>query len=413
MLRNSIGLSGVQNARELGGYRSEDGRVVKGGVLLRTARLSTGTEEDLKRLKEVYHLAKIIDLRSDEEIYGSEEIALFTGSKDPDPDPEIEGAEYINLQILDLKKMMVNNTELMKEIEPPLDFIQMLNITIKAGFINDELYFGFLDEEPGRSSYSRFMRELMSLEEGKAVLSTCICCRDDIMGYLIGKGMDKSLSFKTMESVRKGKGLAPNMEEAMIEAGVPDWYIDSCKKIKYMFPRAHAAAYVMMALRIAYCKVYYPLAYYAAYYSIRAKAFDYELMAQGQQHLLDVMADYSARKDTLSPAEQAQLDDMLVVREMYARGIEFLPIRLEQAKARAFSIVDGKLMPSFNSIAGMGDKAADQLEEAVKKGPFVSREDVRDRAKISNTIIDKMGELGILGNLPQSNQFSLFDFMNA
>ena len=251
------------------------------------------------------------------------------------------------------------------------------------------------------------------IQEGKAVLSTCICCRDDIMGYLIGKGMDKSLSFKTMESVRKGKGLAPNMEEAMIEAGVPDWYIDSCKKIKYMFPRAHAAAYVMMALRIAYCKVYYPLAYYAAYYSIRAKAFDYELMAQGQQHLLDVMADYSARKDTLSPAEQAQLDDMLVVREMYARGIEFLPIRLEQAKARAFSIVDGKLMPSFNSIAGMGDKAADQLEEAVKKGPFVSREDVRDRAKISNTIIDKMGELGILGNLPQSNQFSLFDFMNA
>ncbi len=178
MLRNSIGLSGVQNARELGGYRSEDGRVVKGGVLLRTARLSTGTEEDLKRLKEVYHLAKIIDLRSDEEIYGSEEIALFTGSKDPDPDPEIEGAEYINLQILDLKKMMVNNTELMKEIEPPLDFIQMLNITIKAGFINDELYFGFLDEEPGRSSYSRFMRELMSLEEGKAVLFHCTQGKD-------------------------------------------------------------------------------------------------------------------------------------------------------------------------------------------------------------------------------------------
>ena len=247
------------------------------------------------------------------------------------------------------------------------------------------------------------------IQEGKAVLSTCICCRDDIMGYLIGKGMDKSLSFKTMESVRKGKGLQPQMEEAMTAAGVPDWYIGSCKKIKYMFPRAHAAAYVMMALRIAYCKVYYPLAYYAAYYSIRAKAFDYELMAQGQDHLLSMIEDYNSRKDTLTQAEAAQLDDMAVVREMYARGINFLPIDLKKAKGRSFTIVDDKLMPSFNSIAGMGAKAADQLEEAVKQGEFVSRDDLRERAKIPSTIVDKMAQLGILGNLPESNQFSLFD----
>ena len=249
------------------------------------------------------------------------------------------------------------------------------------------------------------------IQEGKAVLSTCICCRDDIMIYLIAQGMEASLSFKTMESVRKGKGLSPEMEEAMIAANVPDWYIASCKKIKYMFPRAHAAAYVMMALRIAYCKVYYPLAYYAAYFSIRAKSFDYEMMAQGQQHLLDMMAEYNARKDSLTPAEEAQLDDALVVREMYARGIEFLPIDITKAKSRAFSIVDGKLMPSFTSIHGMGASAADQLEEAVKKGPFVSKDDLRERAKISQTIVDKMSELGMLGDLPDSNQFSLFDFM--
>jgi len=249
------------------------------------------------------------------------------------------------------------------------------------------------------------------IQSGKAVLSTCICCRDDIMGYLIGKGMDSSLSFKTMESVRKGKGLTPDMENAMIAAEVPDWYIDSCKKIKYMFPRAHAAAYVMMALRIAYCKVYHPLAYYAAYYSIRAKAFDYEMMAQGQRHLLEMMDEFQARKDSLTPAEEAQLDDALVVREMYARGIQFMPIDLTMARSRLFTIHDDKIMPSFTSIHGMGTSAADQLEEAVKKGPFVSKDDVRDRAKLSQTNVDKLAELGILGNLPDSNQFSVFDFM--
>ena len=136
------------------------------------------------------------------------------------------------------------------------------------------------------------------------------------MIYLINQGMDPSLSFTTMESVRKGKGLKPEMEAAMTEAGVPDWYIWSCKKIKYMFPKAHAAAYVMMAWRIAYCKVNYPLAYYAAFFSIRASAFSYEIMCQGRQHLEAVMADYKKRSDSLSQKEQASLKDMKVVQEM-------------------------------------------------------------------------------------------------
>ena len=249
------------------------------------------------------------------------------------------------------------------------------------------------------------------IQEGKATLSTAICTRDDIMGYLIQKGVEKSLAFKTMESVRKGKGLKPEMVEAMQEADVPEWYMDSCRKIAYMFPRAHAAAYVMMALRIAYCKVYYPLAYYAAYFSIRASAFSYELMCQGKEYLLNIMNDYKARKDTLSKKEQDQLDDMHIVLEMYARGFEFLPMDLFASGSRLFKIVDGKLLPSFISLDGMGEKAADSLAEAAKDGPFVSRDDLRNRAHVSQTIVDKLGELGILGDLPDSNQISIFDWM--
>ncbi len=249
------------------------------------------------------------------------------------------------------------------------------------------------------------------IQQGKATLSTAICTRDDIMSYLIGMNMDKSLSFKTMESVRKGKGLTPQMKEAMEAAGVPDWYIDSCLKIKYMFPRAHAAAYVMMAVRIAYCKVYHPLAYYAAYYSIRASAFSYEIMCQGQAHLLEVMEDYSRRKDTLTPKEAATLDDCLVVREMYARGIEFTPIDIFVAGSRNCKIVDGKIMPALTSIDGLGEKAADAVVEAAKDGPFISRDDFYNRTKVPKTVVEKMNSMGLLGDLPESNQISLFDIL--
>ena len=249
------------------------------------------------------------------------------------------------------------------------------------------------------------------IQSGKATLSTAICTRDDIMSYLIGMNMDKSLSFKTMESVRKGKGLTPQMKEAMEAAGVPDWYIESCLKIKYMFPRAHAAAYVMMALRIAYCKVFYPLAYYAAYYSIRASAFSYEIMCQGQAHLLEVMEEYNKRRDTLTPKELSTLDDCLVVREMYARGIEFTPIDIFTAGSRTCKIVDGKIMPSLTSIDGMGEKAADAVVEAAKDGPFISRDDFWNRTKVPKTVVEKMNEMGLLGDLPESNQISLFDIL--
>ena len=247
--------------------------------------------------------------------------------------------------------------------------------------------------------------------EGTADISHCICCRDDIMIYLINKGVDSALSFTIMESVRKGKGLKPEFESAMKEKDVPDWYIASCKKIKYMFPKAHVAAYVMMAWRIAYCKINYPLAYYAAFFSIRAKAFSYELMCQGMQHLKNVMADYKKREDTLSQKEQASLKDMKIVLEMYARGYDFVPIDIFSAKSRSFQIVDGKLMPSLNSIDGLGEAAADAIVEAAKDGPFLSKDDFRQRTKVSKTIVELMDSLNLLGKLPESNQISLFDFV--
>ena len=248
------------------------------------------------------------------------------------------------------------------------------------------------------------------IEEGKATISTAICTRDDIMIYLIDKGLESELSFTIMESVRKGKGLKPEWEEEMKAHDVPDWYIWSCKKIKYMFPKAHAAAYVMMAYRIAYYKIFYPLAYYAAYFSIRASAFSYELMCMGRDRLEYYMKDYEKRKDTLTQKEQATVKDMKIVQEMYARGLEFMPIDIYRAKAKMFQIIDGKLMPSLASIEGMGDKAAEAVEEASKDGPYLSLDDFRQRTKVSKTVIDLMAELGLFGNLPQSNQLSLFDF---
>ncbi len=248
------------------------------------------------------------------------------------------------------------------------------------------------------------------IEEGKATISTAICTRDDIMTYLIHMGMDSEQSFTIMESVRKGKGLKPDWEADMLAHDVPDWYIWSCKKIKYMFPKAHAAAYVMMAWRIAYCKVFYPLAYYAAYFSIRATGFDYEIMCQGQERLEYFYKDFTKRKDTLSNKEKDVYRDMKIVQEMYARGFEFMPIDIYRASPDRFQIIDGKLMPALNTIEGMGDNAAIAVAEAAKDGKFLSKDDFRARSKATKTVIDLMGDLGLLGDMPESNQLSLFDF---
>ena len=249
------------------------------------------------------------------------------------------------------------------------------------------------------------------LKEGKATISTAICTRDDIMIYLIQKGLESELAFTIMEKVRKGKGLTPEWEQIMREHGVPDWYIWSCNKIQYMFPKAHAAAYVMMAWRVAYCKVFYPLAYYCAYYSIRANAFDYEKMAMGRERLEYYINDYKAKKadGTISNVEDDELKDMRIVQEMYARGFEFVPIDIYKAKARSFQIIDGKIMPSFKVISKVGESAGESIEIAARDGEFLSKDDLRQRARIGQTVIEKLGELGLLDGMAESNQLSLFD----
>ena len=246
------------------------------------------------------------------------------------------------------------------------------------------------------------------IREGFCKLGTAICTRDDIMLNLINWGVEPEHSFKIMEAVRKGKGLTPEQESEMREHKVPDWYIESCKRIKYMFPKAHAAAYVMNAFRIAYYKINYPLAYYAAMFSIRAKTFNYEKMAQGREKL-EYCADLIRKNPAPSAKEQEELDDMKLVREMYARGYGFCRLDLYTAKATRCRIIDGKIMPALNSVSGLGDTQAMAIEAEAKKGKFLSKDDFRERTKVSKTIIDLLEELGVLGGIPESNQISLFD----
>ena len=257
------------------------------------------------------------------------------------------------------------------------------------------------------------------IADGICELSSAICTRDDIMTYLIHMGLESETAFKIMEAVRKGMVAKGKVKDKwnewkvdMLEHNVPEWYIKSCEKIQYMFPKAHAVAYVMMAWRIAYFKVNYPLAYYTAFFSIRASAFDYKLMCQGKEALeANMLLLQKTEKDKMTATIKDTLRDMKIVQEMYARGIEFLPIDLYKADAKNFQIIDGKIMPSFGSIPGMGAKAAETLQEAAKQGKFTSKDDIRTRGKVSKTILDDMEKLGILGDLPETNQYDFFSML--
>ncbi len=256
------------------------------------------------------------------------------------------------------------------------------------------------------------------IKSGTCTLGTAICCRDDIMVYLINKGLDSEESFTIMENVRKGKVAKgacdkwPQWTEDMRAHDVPDWYIGSCEKIKYMFPKGHAVAYVMMAYRVGWFKVYKPRAYYAAYFSIRAKAFSYEKMCQGEENLRSYMDDYNKRRNegTLSKMEQDQYGDMCLVEEMYERGIDFMPIDIYRVQAHRFQIIDDKIMPSLDAIDGLGSVAADSIVLAARDGKFLSKDDLRQRGKVGKSITDSLTKLGIIKDLPETNQISLFDF---
>ena len=254
------------------------------------------------------------------------------------------------------------------------------------------------------------------IDAGTVTLSEAVCTRDDIMVYLMKKGLPPNSAFKIMETVRKGKALKepkwPEYEALMREHEVPEWYIDSCKKIKYMFPKAHAAAYIMMAFRIAWFKVHIPLAYYAAYYTIRAKAFDAECMINGKEVVKQKMKEIEMQGNQAANKDKDMYDDLELVLEMYERGLKFLPIDLYKSHATNFLIEEDSLRPPLNSISGMGTVAAEGIYRAVNEGgPFKSIEELKKRAKIGNSTIDSLEKFGCLKGLPKSNQLSFFDMI--
>jgi DNA polymerase-3 subunit alpha (Gram-positive type) len=243
---------------------------------------------------------------------------------------------------------------------------------------------------------------------GTANLSEVICTRDDIMLYLIYAGLPPKTAFKIMEDVRKGKGLKEEYEEIMKENKVPAWYIDSCKKIKYMFPKAHAAAYVMMAFRIAWFKVYYPEAFYVTYFTVRADEFDASIMTKGQAKVRSTIKEMEQKGNNITQKEKNIMTILEVTNEMYARGIKFLPIDLYKSDAARFQIVDGAIRPPLNALQGLGLSAAQNIVEARKKGEFISIDDLRTKARISKAVIEILQSQGCLSGLPESSQVSLF-----
>ncbi|MDY0322876.1 MAG: PolC-type DNA polymerase III [Candidatus Carbobacillus sp.] len=248
------------------------------------------------------------------------------------------------------------------------------------------------------------------IQSGQAELKDVIGCRDDIMVYLIYKGLPPKDAFRIMESVRKGKGLKPEDEALMLEHNVPEWYLTSCKKIKYMFPKAHAVAYVLMALRIAYFKVYRPLEFYATYFSVRADDFDLDLIGSGESAVLRAIREIQQKGNEATAKEKTLLTVLEVAYEFYRRGFHFLPIDLYKSSADRFLIHEGALLPPFTALSGLGQTAAESITRAREKGPFLSIQDFAERTRVTRTIIESLKTLGVFADLPEENQMSLFDF---
>ena len=246
------------------------------------------------------------------------------------------------------------------------------------------------------------------IKEGTAKLSEAISARDDIMMYLIHKGVAAQLAFKVMESVRKGKGIKPEDVAKLRESSVPEWYIDSCQKIKYMFPKAHAVAYVMMAFRIAYCKVHHPLAFYTAYFSVRGTDFDADLVLQGPAALRSRLAEYEAKGNSVTAKEKSLLAVIEVALEMYLRGFTFERVDLYKSDAVNFTIVNNGLLPPLSSLQGLGVNVAQSIASTRDGNPFSSIEDLKTRGRASKTVIDILKNHGCLGDLPESDQMMLF-----
>ena len=247
------------------------------------------------------------------------------------------------------------------------------------------------------------------IKEGYTTLRDCIATRDDIMVYLMYKGVPPKTAFTIMESVRKGKGLTEEFEKIMRENNVEDWYIESCKRIKYMFPKGHAVAYCMMAVRVAYYKVYYPLAYYATYFTVRgADDFDADLICKGESAVHAKLQELYALGNSATVKDKGLITVLELAFEMYKRGFEMLKVDLYESDATKFQIVGNALRPPLSSLQGVGVNAAKAIAEARKDGEFISKEDLRIRSKVSKTVIETLSTHGCLKGMSETNQLSLF-----
>lgn len=243
---------------------------------------------------------------------------------------------------------------------------------------------------------------------GVATASECIGCRDDIMIYLIHKGLEAGRAFKIMEGVRKGKGLKPEDEAYMREMQVPEWYILSCKKVKYLFPKAHAVAYVMMAFRIAWFKIYYPLAFYAASFTVRTDDFDADVIAKGLPEIEKQMQNIKAMGNEATDKDKKFQIILELALELYQRGYSCERVNLLESDAENFRVVDDRLIPPFMALQGLGQSVACAIVEARNKAPFTSIEDLANRGKVGKTIIETLQNHGVLDGLPESDQLKLF-----
>lgn len=247
------------------------------------------------------------------------------------------------------------------------------------------------------------------IKKGVTTLKDCIATRDDIMIYLIHKGLPSKTAFSIMEKVRKGKGLSEEHESIMRKYNVPDWYIESCKKIKYMFPKGHAVAYVMMAVRIAYYKVYYPKAYYATYFTVRADEFDADIVLEGEHAIKKKMDEIDAMGNNATQKDKGLMTILELSYEMYKRGIKFLKPDLYKSDPIKFLIEDDGIRIPLNALEGVGENAAKNIAQARSQGAFISKEDLKLRAKVSGTVIDALDSHRCLQGLQETNQISLFN----
>lgn len=372
--------------------------------LLKLDMLGHDTPSILKRL---YDMTNINPL--DVRFYDDKVMELFKSTRSIGIEPkDIGGLELGTLSVPEFGTTNAMKTLLVAKPQTIADLIRL------SGLSHGENVWQGNAEEIVKNNIAR--------------LEDCVCCRDDIMLYLSNKGMDKSLAFNISEKVRKGKGLTDEFVKAMKDLNVPDWYIESCKKIKYMFPKAHAAAYVITALRIAYYKVYYPAEYYAAFFSVKTKNLDYELMCTSLENVR-----FNIQKTKMSSGDDNDIDNsyesddydqmtedksdgiiknMKVAEEMLARGISWLPLDINKAKGVDFIVIDGKIMPSFVSITGLGEKKALEIEEERKNGVFTSIKDFYNRTRVSKTIMAKMRKLGLFSDMVESDEKDLLSFLS-